>query len=217
MIKTVLFDFDGTVINTNELIIKSYEYAFKKVLKKKISMDEILSLFGRPLLISLQEEYGDEVGEKLYYAFREFNESRHDEIAKPFEGATEAIIKIKEYGYKVGIVTSKRAEMLYRGLKLLNLTGVFDVLVAAEDTKEHKPSPEPIIFACRKLGVSESETLYVGDSVFDILCGKTAGTKTCGVKYSLTEPDRLYDAGMDIFVEDIPSLERMLKNEQCHS
>lgn len=211
MIKAVLFDFDGTVIDTNELIIQSYTHAFKKVLNRDISMDEILGLFGRPLRLSFNEDYG-EVGDELFYAFREFNESHHDHIARPFQGVPESIIAIKEGGYKIGIVTSKRRGMLDRGIKLIGLEGAFDVLIAAEDTDAHKPDPEPVLAACRKIEVSPEETLYVGDSVFDILCGKNAGAKTCGVKYTLTEPQKLFDAGMDYFAEDIWGVAREILN-----
>ncbi len=213
MFEAILFDFDGTVIDTNELIILSYKHAFKTVLGYDISLEEILGLFGRPLLISLQEDYGMENGEKLYWAFREFNESRHDEIAKPFNGIPETIYEFRNNGFKTGIVTSKRMEMLKRGLKLLNLENSFDVLIAAEDTKEHKPSPEPLICACERLNVKPCNTLYVGDSVFDILCAKNAGVKSCGVGYTLTETDKLYEAGMDFLVDDIPHLLKVLKYE----
>lgn len=213
MYKAILFDFDGTIIDTNELIIRSYKYAFEKILSYDISIDEILGLFGRPLLISLQEDYGVENGEKLYYAFREFNETNHDEIAKPFTGIPDAIYDLKKMGYKLGIVTSKRMEMLKRGLKLLNLENIFDVLIAAESTTEHKPKPGPILVACEKIGVEPCDTLYVGDSVFDILCGKNAGAKTCGVGYSMTEPEKLFDSGMDFMVEDIVQLVKVLRNE----
>lgn len=211
MIKAVLFDFDGTVINTNELIIESYQYAFNKVMGKEITMEEILGLFGRPLLLSLTEDYG-KYGEELYKTFREFNESRHDDIAKPFIGVPECILAIKNAGYKIGIVTSKRREMLLTGLKLIGLENVFDVLVGNEDSVNHKPDTEPVLNACKELSIKPSEAIYVGDSVFDILCGKNAGMKTCGVKYTLTAPEKLYEAGMDYFVDDIWAFAREVLN-----
>ena len=213
MNKAILFDFDGTIIDTNELIIRSYKYAYNKILGYDISIEEILELFGRPLLISLQGKHGEEVGEKLYYAFREFNEANHDKISKPFKGIPDAIYDLKNMGYKLGIVTSKRIEMLIRGLKLLKLENIFDVLIAAESTSKHKPEAEPILAACEKIGVKPCETLYVGDSVFDILCGKNAGAKTCGVGYSMTETEKLFESGMDFLVEDIPQLVKVLENE----
>ncbi len=205
MTEAVLFDFDGTVINTNELIIESYKYAFHKVLKREVSMEEILSLFGRPLILSFKEKYG-EAGEALGAAFREYNESRHDEVVKAFPNALSGIDMIKKAGFKTGIVTSKRRKMLLRGLEVIGLSGVFDVLIANEDTAEHKPSPEPILAACQRLGVIPQNAIYVGDSVFDMLCGKNAGCLTCGVSYTLTEQKKLYDAGMDYFTDDILSL-----------
>ncbi len=209
MIKAVLFDFDGTVIDTNELIIKSYKYAFDKVLGKNIELDEILSLFGRPLLLSLTEGYG-EYGEALCVAYREFNESNHDKIAKPFIGVPENIIAIKNAGFKIGIVTSKRKSTLLKGLKLIGLENIFDVIIANEDTVKHKPNPEPVLIACEKLGIAPKESIYIGDSVFDILCGKAAGAKTCGVAYTMTAPQKLYDAGMDYFCKDIWEFNRKI-------
>ena len=202
MMKAILFDFDGTVIDTNTLIIESYKYAFKTVMNRDVSLEEILGLFGRPLQISLNEDYG-EYGDELCRKFREFNESRHDEIAKPFPGVPDGIIAIKNAGYKIGIVTSKRRTMLERGIKLIGLENYFDVLIATEDTERHKPDPQPVLTACERLCVAPDDALYVGDSVFDILCGKNAGMKTCGVKYTLTEPEKLFEAGMDYFVEDM--------------
>ena len=93
--------------------------------------------------------------------------------------------------------------MLERGIKLIGLENYFDVLIATEDTERHKPDPQPVLTACERLCVAPDDALYVGDSVFDILCGKNAGMKTCGVKYTLTEPEKLFEAGMDYFVEDM--------------
>lgn len=202
MIKAVLFDFDGTVINTNDLIIESYKYAFRTVQKREVDLDEILGLFGRPLVASMHEDYGDD-GDALVKTFRDFNESRHDDIVTAFAGVPENIIAIKNAGYKIGVVTSKRREMLLRGINLIGLKDVFDVLIGAEDTKEHKPDPEPIYKACDILNVLPSESFYVGDSVFDIICGKNAGCLTAGVSYTLTDPEKLKAAGMDYFVKDI--------------
>ena len=202
MIKAVLFDFDGTVINTNDLIIESYKHAFHKVQGREVDLNEILGLFGRPLVASMRGDYGDD-GDALVKAFRDFNESRHDDIVTAFPGVPENIIAIKNAGYKIGVVTSKRREMLMRGINLIGLRGVFDVLIGAEDTKEHKPNPEPICKACEILNVSPRESVYVGDSVFDMLCGKNAGAVTVGVSYTLTDPEKLKAAGMDYFVKDI--------------
>lgn len=211
MIKAVLFDFDGTLINTNDLIFTSYRYAFKTVQNREISIEEMLQMYGRPLRLSL-EKYGDDK-EELYKVYRDYNAKMHDELIKKFDGAAEGVKKLKECGIKLAIVTSKRIDMLKKGIEFLGLTGYFDVLITPEDTKKHKPDPEPVLTACERLGVSPSEAVMVGDSVFDIKAGIAAGCKTCAVKYSLTDKNLLLDLGIDYFVDTISEFADKIINE----
>lgn len=204
MIKAVLFDFDGTLIDTNELIFNSYKVAFRSVLMREIETDEILKLYGRPLYSSLMQ-YGEE-GERLYNVYREFNLKNHDILAKPFAGALEGVKMLIGKGYKVGIVTSKRMHLVERGIKIIKMDGMFDVIITPDDTEKAKPDPEPIICGCQKLGVSPEETLYVGDSIFDMQAGKSAGTQLCAVKYSLTPDEQLLEFSPRYFVDTIEEL-----------
>ncbi len=201
MIEGILFDFDGTLINTNDLIFKSYEIAFREVFNRKIEMDEILTLYGKPLLTSMMK-YGEE-GERLYKIYREYNETHHDEMVKSFPGVYEGVIKLKENGYKLGIVTSKRPRLVKRGLEILGLSDVFSVIVTPDDTKETKPHPQPILLGCEKLGVLPQNTIYVGDSIFDMQAGQAANTMLCTVKYSVTPPKDLLKYNPMYFVDTI--------------
>lgn len=204
MIKAVLFDFDGTLINTNDLIFSSYQVAFKSVLNREIGMDEMLKLYGRPLYSSLAE-YGEK-RERLYEVYREFNAENHDRLAKPFDGAYEGVKKMKDNGYLVGIVTSKRLHMVEKGIKLLGMDGMFDVIITPDDTEKSKPDPEPVLCGCERLGVLPQETIYVGDSIFDMEAGQRANVKLCAVKYSLTPPQQLLAFKPDYFVDTIDEL-----------
>lgn len=210
MIKAVLFDFDGTLINTNDLIYQSYDYAFKTVLGRNVEMREFLNLYGRPLYSSLME-YG-ECGEELYRVYREFNETRHDSLAKPFDGVYDGVKEITEKGYVTGIVTSKRLELVNWGLKILKLSAQndFSVIITPEDTKKGKPDPEPILCACKKLNISPSEVIYVGDSEFDLEAGRAAGSRICAVEYSLTPRETLQKYKPDYFIGSIKELADML-------
>ncbi|MBQ9757828.1 MAG: pyrophosphatase PpaX [Clostridia bacterium] len=204
MIKAVLFDFDGTLIDTNELIFKSYRTAFRKVLNREIDDEEILKLYGRPLRGSLME-YG-EPGEMLYTVYREFNEAQHDLLAKPFEGVQEGLEEINKKGYKMGIVTSKRMPLVERGLELLGISAFFDVVITLEDTSKGKPDPEPLLLGCTKLSVLPEEAIYVGDSIFDMEAAKNADCKLCAVKYTLTDHKKILSYNPDFFVETIKEL-----------
>ncbi len=211
MIKAVLFDFDGTLIDTNDLIFQSYRTAFKSVLNRNISDEEILTLYGRPLRGSLME-YG-EPGERLYNAYREFNEVQHDKLAKGFDGAADGVRIIKEMGFKTGIVTAKRLHMVKRGLAIMGLEDAFDVIVTPDDTQKSKPDPEPVLLGCKKLNVLPRETVYVGDSIFDMEAGKSAETKLCAVKYTLTPVEKILAFNPDFFVNSITELADLLRGE----
>ena len=212
MIKAVLFDFDGTLINTNDLIFKSYEVAFEKVLNRKIGMDEILKLYGKPLYSSLAK-YG-EAGEWLYQIYREFNAANHDRMAKPFDGVYEGVQLILQKGYRIGIVTSKRLHMVKRGLEIIDLDDKFEVIVTPDDTEKTKPDPEPILYGCKKMNISPQDALYVGDSIFDMEAAKRAGSQLCAVKYSVTPHNELLKFNPLYFVDSILELAEAL--ETCN-
>ena len=213
MIKAVLFDFDGTLIDTNELIFESYRIAFRDVLNREIDMNEILTLYGKPLFSSLMQ-YG-EAGKRLYEVYREFNEKNHDFLAKPFDGVRDGVKLLKNNGFTIGIVTSKRLHMVNRGIeKILNLGGMFDVIVTPDDTEKTKPDPEPISFACNVLNVSPDEVIYVGDSVFDMQAGLAAGTKLCAVKYSVDKPENLLKYDPEYYVDSIAEFAKKLIEEK---
>ena len=212
MIKAVLFDFDGTLIDTNELIFESYRIAFRAVLDREIDMEEILTLYGKPLFSSLMK-YG-EAGKRLYEVYREFNENNHDTIAKPFDGVFDGVKLLRDSGFLIGIVTSKRLHMVNRGIeKILNLDGMFDVIVTPDDTEKTKPDPEPVLYACNKLNILPNEAVYVGDSVFDMQAGAAAGTKLCAVKYSVDKPEKLLQYKPEYYVDSIAEFAKKLIRE----
>lgn len=205
MIKAILFDFDGTLINTNELIYKSYSYAYKKVLGRDITKGEFLKFYGRPLKEALIDEFG-KTGETLLKEFQVFNLENHDQFVKSFAGAAEGVRFFKQKGFLIGVVTSKRINTLLMGIKFLGLENTFDVLVTPEDTDKYKPNPEPVLKGCELLKVFPEETVYVGDSVFDLMAGRAAGTKICAVKYSLTPKEELLKFEPDYYTDSILSL-----------
>lgn len=212
MIKLALFDLDGTLVNTNELIIKSFQYIFKKYLNLTVDRKVIVTYFGEPLITTMQR-YDAANAQKLCDVYHEYNETMHDKMVKGYDGAKEAILEIKAMGVKCGIVTSKRRTLGERGLKLVGLLDLMDDMVCCEDTKVHKPKGDPILYACRRFNIGTKDTIYVGDSHLDILSGKDAGCRTCAVKYSALPIDLLLKYKPDYAIEDLFELKEIIENE----
>lgn len=123
-------------------------------------------------------------------------------MCKPFDGAKEMLKGLKDKGIKTAIVTSKRKGLATRGLKLGDLLKYIDIIISPEDTIKHKPEAEPAIKACELLGVKPNEAIMVGDSSYDLLCGKRAGCLTCGVNYTATGVQNLLDTNPNYMVEN---------------
>lgn len=211
MIKAVLFDLDGTLINTNELIIESFQHAMKEHLNKEISREEVVMTFGEPLRYAMLR-YDEENVDEMLRIFRSHNENRHDVLAKEFEGVYHGIKSLKEMGIKIALVTSKRKKMTERGLRLVQVYNFMDAIVTPEDTETHKPSGEPALKACEILQVDPDETIFVGDSHNDILCGKDAGCYTCLVSYTALPLGEMMSYEPDFIIDSIVELIDICKN-----
>lgn len=212
MIKAVLFDLDGTLIDTNELVIESFKHTYKEHLNIDVPDSEIVMYFGEPLIDTLAR-YDKNNANLLLATYIKYNEAIHDEVAKEIVGAKETIAELKALGIKVGVVTSKRKLIAERGLKLFNLFDKMDVIITPEDTAKHKPEPEPIYKACEILGILPDETLMIGDSHFDILCGKNAGAKTCIVKYTVLPLDKIMAYDPEFAIDDIKEITNIVRTE----
>ncbi|MED4224442.1 pyrophosphatase PpaX [Neobacillus cucumis] len=206
-ITTVLFDLDGTLIDTNELIISTYLYTLEKYFPSKYTREDVLPFLGP----TLHEVFGgmtpdpDRV-EEMVAAYRDYNLSKHDELVKEFVGVTETIQTLKERGLKLAVVTTKRLDVTLKGLRLMNLEHFFEVIVAYEHVAKTKPDPEPIFKALEQLNSTPSETMMVGDNFHDILAGKNAGTQTAGVAWSIKGRDYIACYEPDYILEDMTDL-----------
>lgn len=194
MIKAILFDLDGTLLNTNQLIYNSFNYILNDVLKVNVSSEEINKTFGKPLTSTFMEYSNEDYSvQELIELYRKYNLDNHDSMCKAFDGVEDMLMELKKRSLKTAIVTSKLRPTAERGLRLNNLLEYFDVIISPEDTKKHKPNAEPALKACELLHIEPSETIMVGDSSYDLLCGKAAGCYTCGVYYTAIDINVLLD------------------------
>ncbi len=203
----VLFDFDGTLVDTTEMIHQSMRHATSSVLgRDDIPREILLANVGRPL--PRQMELIDAAkAESLLEAYRNHHEEYHDDLIGEFPGVEESLSRLRSAGTKVAVVTSKRRSSVEMALR--NFPGLRDVVnrfVTLEDTKEHKPHPEPLWRGLELLGgVPRERAAYVGDSPFDVQAANAAGLTSVAVSWGAFSEDRLREAGPDHLVPDIAS------------
>ncbi|EOT2957825.1 pyrophosphatase PpaX [Clostridium perfringens] len=211
MIKAVLFDLDGTLINTNDLILKSFKHTFKTMLDLEPTEEEITMNYGRPLQ-EIFKSYDENRIEEMINCYRKINLELHDDECKEFADVDLMLQTLKNKEIKIGVVTSKKSDMAERGAKLMGIFKYFDTFITPEVTIKHKPEGEPVLKACENLGVSPSEALMVGDSPYDILAGKNAGAKTCGVKYTALPIEKLQESKPDFYVDKPLEILELVEN-----
>lgn len=181
----LLFDLDGTLIDTNHLILMSFQYVLREYLGREVSAAEIYPHFGEPLDRTMAR-YAPERAAELVQHYREYNEQRHDRLITPIPGVPEALTALRLAGVPMAVVTSKRTALARRGLQVCGLEEFFPTLVGMDATEKHKPDPEPVLEALRRMGVAPGpHVLMVGDSIFDVQCGRNAGCMTAGVSWTV--------------------------------
>lgn len=185
-IKGVLFDLDGTLLDTHDLILASFRHATRKVLGLCIPDEELLKKVGQPLDTQMWD-FADnaETHELLLTTYRAHNHAIHDDRVKAFAGVPEMLAQLQAASVKMGVVTSKRLALAARGLEVCGLADMMECLVAPDDFPEHKPAPGPVLHGCKLLGVQPSECIYVGDSPYDIQAGNAAGCPTVAVTWGM--------------------------------
>lgn len=214
-VKAVLFDFDGTLIDTSELIFRSFEYALDTVLGKQIPREELLWTFGRPLAL-IMETLGGEHAEELLQAFRHYSIAHETEITL-FPDVRETLEYLKAHGVKTAIVTSRVRESAMRDLEILQLDpALFDAILTPESTTMHKPHPEPAQKALELLGTAPEEAIMIGDSMHDIHCGKDAGCKTAYVAYSFLPHGELQACLPDYCFTSLKDCIELLEVDDAH-
>lgn len=182
---TFLFDFDGTLADTNQTVINSWHQTFKYVNGVPGDEEWIISTFGEPLWISMEKAFPGKNIDELIGVYRSYQEKHFKEETKPFPGMVDVIKKLKTAGKKIGIITSRLRNTTEEGLKSFGVLDYIDEMVCAGDTSEHKPDPEPVILGLKKLRSNPSEAVMIGDSNFDIICANRAGVTSALVDWAI--------------------------------
>lgn len=212
-INTVLFDFDGTVMNTNDVILESWQHTFRTIEGKERPEEEIIRTFGEPLVITMEKFFPQIPVEESTQIYRGYHYDNFGELITIFPGIIELLAVLKEKGYKTAVVTSRMKGTTDQGLDKYALKQYFDEVITCDDCTKHKPDPEPILVALKKLQARPEESIMLGDSMFDILCAKNAGVKSVLVGWALavTEEEKNGSQGPDYCIENAEDLLKILE------
>ncbi|MCX5756358.1 MAG: HAD-IA family hydrolase [Gemmatimonadetes bacterium] len=203
----VLFDMDGTLLDSIELILAGAVFAFEGREGNRPTRDEWRALIGTPLDAMLAKwSSGPEDVLLLRARYRQFQLENHDSYVSLYDGVESALRELHARGHPLGIVSSKLDAGIRRSMDFYKLTPLFDVIVGMDHTAHHKPHPEPVRFALGKLGVAPNDAIFVGDSPHDIESGNAAGVETVGVTWGAFSREEIAHANPNAWIASMPEL-----------
>jgi pyrophosphatase PpaX len=210
-IQTVLFDLDGTLIDSIRLILDSYHHTLAAHGIPPRTDDHWLRGVGTPLSVQFAE-WRDDVGklEAMVATYREYNLAHHDQMVTVYPGVVTALGAIRAADRRTGLVTSKNRQGALRGLTLVRLEAMMDVLVCADEVTNPKPHSEPVEKAVALLGADPGTTVYVGDSIHDMVSGRAAGVRTAAALWGPFGREHLELAAPDYWLETPADLVTLL-------
>ena len=202
----VLFDLDGTVIDSGSIILASRRYATREVLGRDYDDSELLAAVGGPGLEAQMAVLAPDRVDELVRVYRAHNEPLHDEL-ECCAGMDDVLVRLKDEGRRLGIVTAKRRETVELAFARLPLAHLFETVVGGDETERHKPDPEPLLLAAERLSVAAADTAYVGDSPFDVRAAKAAGMHAVAVTWGrIHDRERLEAERPDAIVDSAEEL-----------
>jgi pyrophosphatase PpaX len=196
----VLFDLDGTLIDSASIILASFRHATSTVLGRELPDDELLATVGQPLTEQMRILDATRADE-LVRVYREHNEPLHHEL-ETCQGIVPVLDRLRDEGRTLGVVTAKRRATVQLAFDRLGIEDYFDVVVGADDSPRHKPNPDPILLALELLEARPQDAVYVGDAPFDIIAAKAAGVHSVAVTWGrIHRRERLLEERPDDVVD----------------
>jgi pyrophosphatase PpaX len=202
----VLFDLDGTVVDSGSIILASMRHATREVLGRDFGDAELMQAVGGPGLEAQMEVFAPERVDELVRVYRAHNEPLHDEL-EACAGMEDVLLRLHEKGHRLGVVTAKRRSTVELAFARVPIGHLFETVVGGDETQNHKPDPEPLLLAAERMNARPDETAYVGDSPFDIRAAKAAGMHAIAVTWGRIhdrerlereEPDAIVDTAEEL-------------------
>lgn len=214
-ITTVLFDFDGTLMNTNDLIIDSWRHTFRVLKGEDINEEEIIRTFGEPLIQTMEKFFPNIPIDECVEIYRSYHRESFGDKISLFPGIKEMLRDLKQLGYKLAVVTSRAGLTTKEAMEKYEIQQYFDAVVTCDDTDKHKPDPEPVNIALEQLNSSTKESIMIGDSMYDILCARNAGVLSVLVAWAMavTEEEKTGPDKPDFFVESTQDIIKLIQGK----
>jgi pyrophosphatase PpaX len=195
---TWLFDLDGTLIDSEELILDSFRYATRTVLGAQPDDDELRRGIGQPLIAQMRS-IAPTRADELFDVYVAHNRDRTADLLRSYPGVPEMLDRLRGAGRRLGVVTSKMRPSQELAFRTLGIENTFEVIVTVEDTPLHKPHPQPILHALELLGEEPADAVYVGDSPFDIQAARAAGVLSAAATWGIFTREELEAENPDVF------------------
>jgi pyrophosphatase PpaX len=200
--KGYLFDLDGTLIDSIDLIFRAYRHTAERHLSIRLPDSVWREGLGTPLRQQLSAVTQDpDLIEAMVATYREYHFAHHEQAVKAYPEIVQVVAELAGRGVRLGVVTSKLRAGAERGLAATGLTEFFQTIVSAEDVSRPKPHPEPVETALQRLAVDAGEAVFIGDSPHDIAAGRQAGVATAGVLWGPFAREELARASADFLLE----------------
>lgn len=203
----VVFDLDGTLVNTIPLIVASYRHAFRTVRGEEVDEAFALPLIGMTLVDALAP-YPE--ADALAEAYVTFNLAHLESLQTDFEGVPELLDDLSDAGITIGVATSKRRPAAERSVAASGLTGKLRLVSTLEDVAQHKPHPAPLLHALSELGAPAEGSVYVGDAVVDLRAARAAGMDAIAVSWGAGDPAALRAEAPTAYCATVGDLRRVL-------
>lgn len=210
----ILFDLDGTLLNTQPAIMEAYRHIFRTYGKEEDFTPEVqMEVLGPSLHSMMVKYFPNEDPQKLIDEYRVINRKVHPDVVTPMNNCKELLVYLHENGYHMGVVSTKKKDLCQYGMSLFDLDKYMEIYIGPDEVEKGKPDPEGILKACELLKVSKDDLVYVGDSPTDIKAGIAAGAYTIGYIFEEKRKQQLIDANPNKVIDDLIEIKELLKED----